>query len=870
MSQFYVDLAVPVAVDKLFSYIVPQELQRAVKSGVRAIAPFGKRTVVGLIIRVSNSKPAISNLKPIYDVIDAKPIFSDDLLHLTRWMSDYYFVPLGEVLKAILVQGTLRASKRTVRLNASDVHAILSKLGSPPKQDRLSSRHIGEQATIIKEVSKQGIAVIAQLKKKLRIKSIYSLVNELARQGYVVIEEKISKPKLTPKYERVIEINPTVKEQWQAWLTEVEKQGGNGRLLKQISAVQALHSLKETVVPITTLLKATHTSLSTLRTLERKNLLTISQREVIRTSEYDLYQTSLGAQNIVLNAQQQCALEKIEGGLRNGKYTTYLLHGVTGSGKTQVYIEATREALGRGKSVIILVPEISLTPQIVRRFKFYFGDKVVALHSKMSLGERYDAWRLARDGKYSVVIGPRSAVFAPLNNLGLIVVDEEQESSFKQFDQLPRYHARDVAIMRAKNCNAVVVLGSATPSLESYSNALRGKYTLLELPERVDKAQLPRIEIVDLTEERKKLLNIFIEERRAAFAEDPAKARADKKRFEFGSISELLKKKIEDRLQKKEGIILLQNRRGFSPFIECPDCGYVEMCDNCNITLTYHLTKKHLRCHYCGAVKQPPEVCPKCKGTDIRYRGFGTQRVEDELEKLFPQAYIVRMDLDTTSRRGAHDKILKEFSEGHADILLGTQMVAKGLDFSRVTLVGVISADTQLLLPDFRSVERTFQLMTQVAGRAGRSAIPGEVVIQTYQSNSYCLHHVLTHDFKSFYKEELEYRRELNYPPFSRLILIEFKGKREIDVMNHVLRFASLLKQQNSAFITLGPAPATIARLKGMYRWHIVVKDVKSIDPSGQRVHQAITSAMKAYGQSTVSRKKSVKLVIDVDPIGMM
>ena len=417
---------------------------------------------------------------------------------------------------------------------------------------------------------------------------------------------------------------------------------------------------------------------------------------------------------------------------------------------------------------------------------------------------------------------------------------------------------------------AVVVLGSATPSVESYTNAVQGKYALLELPERIDDAQLPEVRIVDMAKERMVKLDIHRQTRKAEFKTDPIKAKLQKQKFEFGSVSDLLHEKIENRLRKSEGVILLQNRRGFSPFVECPECGHVEMCDHCNVSLTYHATKDHLRCHYCGAVKPVPIFCPKCQSLDIQHRGFGTQRVEEEIQKLFPDAKLLRMDLDTTTAKGAHDTLLKKFGEGEADILLGTQMVAKGLDFSRVTLVGVISADTQMMLPDFRSAERTFQLLTQVAGRAGRSALAGEVVIQTYQAEHPVLRHVQLHDFRGFYDEELSWRKELRYPPFSRLILVEFKGGNEQEVANHARMFSGFLKKRTAAFEILGPAAAAITKIKNMYRWHVVIKSLKTNDPSGKRTHEALNEAVVAYKKTPIGKSKPVKMIIDVDPVGTM
>jgi primosomal protein N' (replication factor Y) len=393
---------------------------------------------------------------------------------------------------------------------------------------------------------------------------------------------------------------------------------------------------------------------------------------------------------------------------------------------------------------------------------------------------------------------------------------------------------------------------------------------MLVLPERVDHARLPEIEIVDMTLERKMNFEAFRAQRKAEFIADPVRARAHPRKFQPGSLSGLLKEKIADRLRKKEGVIILQNRRGFAPVVECYACGHVEACPNCSISLTYHLVQKNLRCHYCGLAKPVPDKCPKCSSTDIEYRGFGTQRVEEELRELFPGVRMLRMDRDSTAGRNAHDLILRRFSEGDVDILLGTQMVAKGLDISRVTLVGVISADTQMLLPDFRSSEHTFQLLAQVAGRAGRSKLPGEVVIQTYLPGHMTLKHVLTHDFKAFYETEVEYRRRLAYPPFSRLVLIEFRGKGEDVVFRTAAAFASSLRRRTAHVLTLGPAPPAIARLKGLFRCHILLKDSKKSDASGRGFRAALESALTEHGRSAAGRSRSVSITVDVDPVGMM
>jgi primosomal protein N' (replication factor Y) len=846
MAPKLVDIALPVPLNRTFTYQVPPELIPSVQLGRRVLVPFGRKKLSGIVVGFPE-KSALHTIKPLIDVLDATPTFSEEMLKLTRWISEYYLASWGDVLKAASPQGTAAGSTLRVRLAAENVDELLEK----------TRRTARVQHAVLQALAEAKELSPSQLQKRTRAKNILSVLQDMQSHGWVLLEERL-RSTAKPKRENVVLLS----ESGSAFLQGPSSGTQSDLKLtpKQRSILEELRKQNE-AVPVPRLVRITRASLSTVKTLIKRGLVRMEQREVLRGT-YD--EPPEPPPVLTLNSHQEKALQSIVGALATDAHRTFLLHGITGSGKTQVYIESIRQTLKQGKNAIVLVPEISLTPQTVRRFKSHFGAEVAVMHSQMSIGERYDAWRLAHEGRIRIVIGPRSAIFAPLKNIGLIVVDEEHEASYKQYDSAPRYHARDVAIVRASINKAVVVLGSATPSAESYHNAISGKYELLSLPERVDNAQLPTIEIVDMADERRRRYEEFKRERKE-------KGTWTTKLGPTPSISLLLKNQIDTRLKKGEGTILLQNRRGFSHVVECFDCGFVERCDNCDVTLTFHVTKKHLRCHYCGFVKAPPSVCPKCHGTEIRHHAFGTQQIHEELGSLFPDARVLRMDLDTTSRKGAHDRLLTQFGHGEADILLGTQMVAKGLDFPRVTLVGVISADTQMLLPDFRSSERTFQLLTQVAGRAGRSKLSGEVIIQTLQPSHYSLRYAAVHDFAGFLSKELEYRKELDYPPFSRLVLIEFKGEQESEVAQHVKKFAGLLlTKAGKYFSVLGPADAAIPKIKNQFRKHLVIKNFKSTDPSGSYLRTALLNARDAYSESPLGKNRKVQMTIDVDPQGMM
>lgn len=530
-------------------------------------------------------------------------------------------------------------------------------------------------------------------------------------------------------------------------------------------------------------------SLSSLNTLIKKNILLEKKLEHYRLS----YNEKIEPKKELTEAQMKVVNEV----LLNKGYCPYLLYGVTGSGKTEVYMELIEDALNRGKTSIVLVPEISLTPQMILRFQKRFGDNIAAIHSALSDGEKYDEWRRIVKGEAKIVIGARSAIFAPLKNIGMIIIDEEHSDSYKQDDSNPRYSAKDVALIRAKYHDCPLIMGSATPSLEAFARAKKGVFKLLELPNRINGKELPKINIIDMNEIIKKTKGHFSEELLAA---------------------------ISLRLKKKEQVILLLNRRGYSSFVTCKNCGYTFKCPNCDITLTYHKSSRTLRCHYCGYGTKVYDTCPNCHEKSINDLGVGTERIEEELGKLFPESRILRMDFDTTSRKGMHEKMITAFKNQEYDILLGTQIVSKGLDFDNVTLVGVINADTSLNIPDFRSSETTFSLLAQVAGRAGRSTKEGEVIIQTFNPDHYAIQYTKKHDYLGFYNKEMFIRRELKYPPFYYICYLKISGKDSDYIYGEVNKIKKVLENKLENTIILGPSPCVIFKLNNIYRYGIILK----------------------------------------------
>jgi len=820
----FAEIVFPLPFRKPFTYIIPAEFKQFAKPGVRAVAPFGKRILTGFIINIIEKTDVSEKLKPISDILDDKPIFTSTDLKFYQWISGYYLCSLGEALKLGIPYGTEIESKRKIIIDQNICIRLL-------KEEKNKNSIKGK---ILQILTQKDEINLSYLQKLIGKKNIYSILKSLDNKEALSILNEISDAKVRPKKINFVRLNKPAIEIYEA-IPEIEH-----RSPKQVGILLELISQKDRSIPLSKLLKKTNASKPSVDSLKQKGFLKIFEKEIDRKYSEDYSERLI---EFELTAQQKNVIDEISPEIENSKFKTFLLYGVTGSGKTQVYIELIKKSLGLNKTALILVPEISLTPQITSRLRNNFGELVSVIHSRMSLGERYDSWRRILNGKSKVVIGARSALFSPLKNLGIIVVDEEHDASFKQFDMVPKYNARDSAIVLGNLNKVPVVLGSATPSIESMYNALNGKYKLLNLPERIDNAKLPKIELVNISIERKnkRMENIF---------------------------SKKLLDKIEDRLKKKEGTIILQNRRGFSTQVYCEDCSSVETCINCSVPLVYHINKNILQCHYCGYIKEVPKVCSNCGSLNLKYFGTGTEKVEDEVERYFPNTRISRIDSDSISKKTSLGKILNEFGKGDIDILVGTQMVSKGLDFPRLTLVGVISAETTLWLPDFRADERTFQLLTQVAGRAGRSKVEGEVVIQTQNEHNFTLQRVLQNDYTGFYQREIETREKTGYPPFTHICLVETKDLDMEKAKEALTDFYREIFAYKKWLIISKPSAAIIARLKGFYRFHLIIKSKKETDPGGKILRKAVFNSFIEYNRK--SRYRDVRLYFDMDPQSVM
>jgi len=825
-----VEISFPYSLRQCFSYSVPGVFEEDVEIGKRVIAPFGKRVLTGFITgveeveKIETKEGEDYELKDIYDVMDKSPLFEKESLDFYKWLSGYYMSSLGEVLRLIIPQGSGVESKQVVSADSVECARLLHELEWGKK------RKTEVRKKILHYLSNHQQASLRTLQKESGKKIIYTYLRILEKKGVLTILDELQSPKVKPTRTKIIKLAQPIEDIYEQ-IPEIERKSPS-----QLLILLKLIELRNQDVDSGKFIKENSFSQSSLNTLIKNGFITAEYKEVFKSYQQYYYEE---LPDLTLTGDQEGVIAEIKKGIVGKQFQTFLLHGVTASGKTQVYIEIIKEVMSQGKTALVLVPEISLTPQITARLINNFGETVSVLHSKMTDREKYDSWQRIVRGISRVVVGPRSALFAPLKNIGIIVVDEEHDASYKQTDLAPRYNARDAAIVMGKIVNCPVVLGSATPSVESMYNATIGKYRLLSLPQRIDDARLPHITLIDIAEEKRKkrMENVF---------------------------SNYLLEKIGERLKKKEGVIILQNRRGFSTSIYCTECGEVEMCTECSVSLVYHITRNKLKCHYCGIEKEVPAECNHCKSPNLRYFGTGTEQVEDEISYYFPDAKIERLDSDSIMKKGVLGNALQKFRNGEVDILVGTQMVSKGLDFSRVTLVGVISAETSLWIPDFRADERTFQLLTQVAGRSGRSKTEGEVLIQTQNSRHFALQRVINYDYNGFFKKELEDRRSHHYPPFYRLCLIEMKDKdyKKVKTAMEEL-YVELMKYRKQLKIST-PTTAVLAKLRGEYRFQILVKSDRAEDQTGSIMRKGIDYALTEFKK--VSTHKDIKIIIDIDP----
>lgn len=811
--------------DRTFDYSIPKQFEGWVEVGSRVAVPFGGRALQGIVTDFApEAEVEAAKLKPIADLLDAVPPLSAELVRLGEWMSKRWLCPLTVALQAMLPAALKGKAEKYVFPGPgaewtpdelARCGGLLSALGrgEPRKLSALLQQY-PEQGDQIRRWLREG-----RLEERQRVEnrlSVKTVLTVFAPDEQAIRDAMITLPARARKQHEVL-----------AYFLEHPEPIAAQRLAEAIG-----------------------TTASTVRALADRGLIDI--RPV--TEDRDPYANRDFPQSapMTLTPAQAEAIAPIIAALDSREHASFLLHGVTGSGKTELYLQSIDRCLASGREAIVLVPEISLTPQMVERFKSRFGAKVAVLHSRLSNGERYDEWRKIREGRAQVAVGARSAIFAPFEQIGLIVIDEEHETSYKQ-EESPKYHARDVALERAKQKGAVVVLGSATPSLESYAAARSTGHPMgyVALQQRVADRPLPGVSIVDMREELK-LGN------RAMF-------------------SRSLHEAITERLRKGEQMVLLLNRRGYATFVMCRSCGYTALCPHCEIALTYHRGAHNMRCHYCGYSEAEPKTCPSCESPHIRYFGTGTQKVEESLAETFPGIRVIRMDVDTTTEKGSHERWLTEFKERKADVLLGTQMVAKGLDFPYVTLVGVLAADAALRLPDFRASERTFQLLTQVAGRAGRHELPGEVIIQTYDPEHVSITSVQGHRYDDFVMQELKLRRVFGYPPFGRLIGITLSHESVPMLMSAGQRLASRIREMaaaegigtdfsgggREALEVLGPVASPIARLKDRYRFQCMVKYRGDVDAS-----RLVAGALKELEDA--AKKNGMQISVDVDPQMML
>lgn len=817
--SFFLDVVLPIPLERLFTYKITSEEADFLKPGMRVAVPFGKSKIyTALAYRVHQHEPEAYKAKEIYQVLDENPVVNSFQLQHWEWISTYYMCTLGEVLRSALPSAFLLESETLLLPNKES------------KIDELGLKD--DEFLVFEALQHQSALKIGEISGIVDKKNVLPLVNRLVRKGVVLQKEELYE-QYRPKLVRYVKLGEDYQseDQLEALLNHLS------RAPKQSQVVLSLFQLQATTkkpIRVSDLERESGGSRAVIKALVDRSVL---QEYYIRTDRVQQGAESASVNDISLNSHQQEALQAIKSGFFNSK--PVLLHGVTSAGKTEVYFKLIQDHLEKGEQVLYLLPEIALTSQLINRLRHYFGSKVSVYHSKYSIHERVEVWNnvLMNAEKAQIVIGARSSMFLPFSNLGMVVVDEEHESSFKQFDPAPRYHARDAAIVLASYHKANCLLGSATPSIESMDNAEKGKYGYAAINYRYGNVLMPDISLVDIKE-------------------------ATRKKRMKGHFSETLHEAISEALEEGEQVILFQNRRGFAPIVECTTCGHSAQCPNCDVSLTYHQHRNQLRCHYCGYHMALQQACLACGSHTLDKKGFGTEQIQEELKELFPDAKVGRMDLDTTRGKYAYEKIITAFEQQEMDILVGTQMVTKGLDFRNVSLVGIMNADTLLNFPDYRAHERSFQLLTQVAGRAGRTQKRGKVLIQSYNPYHQILQQVTTNNYDKMFAEQYYEREQFKYPPLVRIIKLTLKDK-DFNKLNEASEwFAGSLRNVLGQQV-LGPEYPPVARIRREYLKNILIKVPRNL--SMAQIKNSIKRVEKSF--NAISKYKSVRLAYNVDHI---
>jgi primosomal protein N' (replication factor Y) len=815
MTQRYLEVALPVPLRSAFTYAVPASCNGEELVGRRVLVPFRNRAMIGVGLAVSTRAPATKRIKEIAELLDRVPALPPKLIELGQWISRYYLAPIGEAFRAMLPPEIELRHDREFWLT-SEGHAYLHDLATNEENTDVEAAELKFLRLFEKGHADAPERALTEAR-VARMPGGATAAEKFVRRGHLAAREGTRRRKT--RTQKIV-----------AWRPDI----ADGPIGQPEKRVREVLTDMRGPLPLEMLLEKASVTRRVIQRLESAGML-LTWEEPFTPGE-DPWDTDFTPPSNILNSEQKHALAEIWRWLVAEKFTAALLHGVTGSGKTEVYLGAIEAALSRGKTAIVLVPEIALTLWVGRLVRARFGEQVTILHSALPDSERAREWWRVRHGEARVVVGTRSAVFAPLENLGLIIVDEEQETSYKQ-EETPRYHGRDTAVYRARLEGAVALLGSATPSLETYHNAREGKYHLLELTARVADRPLAEVRVVDLREE-------FRRAHKAA------------------PVSDSLRAAIALRLEEKTQAMILINRRGYSWSSLCRSCGAFVQCQNCSIALTYHKNRQCLECHYCGYALRPPKQCPKCQAEYMYFVGDGAERVEEYLRETFPAAKIARLDRDTVRTKREFQQVLGAFAQGAVDVLVGTQMVAKGHDFQRVTLVGVVAADLALGRPDFRAAERTFQLLTQVAGRAGRGELSGEVLVETHYPGHYAIQHAAKQDYLSFYEKEAHFRRMLHYPPFTALASILVRDKK----IENAIRWSRALAvyfapYENRGVKILGPAAAPLARLRQEYRFQFLLKS-----PQRSALSQALGGALDFCAKTEIPE---TAVIVDVDPASL-